>query len=132
MVRTELDAGRARRAARDLAAGSGLTTPDAECVALAVSELAMNLVRYAPGGAVTLTAIEDPRAAPPRRGVRVVCLDAGPGIPDVGAALSNGFTTGGGLGGGLGAVRRLMDTFDLRSSSAGTAITAVKWERPAA
>ena len=128
-VHTDLDAGRARRAARALARDTGLDPARTECVALAVSELAMNLVRYAPGGVVTLgTVVED--AAPHRRGVCVECRDSGPGIPDTTAALRDGYTPGGGLGAGLGAVRRLMDTFDLRTSPTGTAVIAVKWAGP--
>ena len=122
-VRSELDAGRARRAARAMARTLGFGPADGESVAIAVSELAMNLARYARGGWITLRPVlEDGR-----RGLRVESGDSGPGIANTHAAMQDGFTTGGGLGAGLGGVRRLMDEFEIASSPHGTSVRAVKW-----
>jgi serine/threonine-protein kinase RsbT len=113
----------ARREARLLARRVGFGAADAECVSLAVSELATNLVRYARDGAIHLTTVSGPRGV----GIEVESHDAGPGIADVGQALADGFSSGGGLGGGLPGVRRLMDDFQISSGPAGTTILARKW-----
>jgi serine/threonine-protein kinase RsbT len=122
-VASRPDADRARRQARALARSRGLGPADAETVALAVAELAMNLVRYASGGEIRLSPLGGSRGA----GIEVESRDRGPGIADVRLALQDGFTTGGGLGSGLPAVRRLMDEFDIASDPEGTRIVARKW-----
>ena len=64
-----------------------------------------------------------------RRGLRLVFEDQGPGIPDIEQALRDGFTSGGGLGLGLGGARRLVNEFEIQSSPGqGTKITVVKWK----
>lgn len=66
-----------------------------------------------------------------RRGVRLVFIDEGPGIPDIEAAMRDGYTTGGGLGLGLPGARRLVHEFDIRSEiGQGTRVTLVKWSDP--
>ena len=122
-VRSRLDADQARRAARHLATELGFSRLDAESVALAVSELAMNLHRYARDGEMVLQAVQDGA----RRGIEIVSIDAGPGIADLDLALQDGYTTGGGLGSGLPSARRLMDEFELTTTSSGTRIMARKW-----
>jgi serine/threonine-protein kinase RsbT len=122
-VPTALAAGRARRAARRLATALGFAAHDAEAIALATSELATNLARYAQGGAIVLRAVVEPA----RRGLRVESHDSGPGIPSLGQAMRDGFSTGGGLGGGLGGVRRLMDDFEITTAPDGTHVVATKW-----
>jgi len=122
-IRTRLDADQARRAARRLAADQGFGRADAESVALAASELAMNLYFYATGGEILLRAVADGA----RRGVEIESQDTGPGIADPELALQDGYTTGGGLGSGLPSARRLMDELDLTTSPAGTRIVARKW-----
>jgi serine/threonine-protein kinase RsbT len=99
----------------------GLGAADVEMVGLATLELASNLVRYAEAGRMTI----DEDAA----GLVLVSTDAGPGIADVAQAMTDGFSTGGGLGFGLPAVRRLMDAFTIASDPAGTRIRACKWRR---
>jgi serine/threonine-protein kinase RsbT len=94
-----------------------------EAIVLAVSELATNLVRYAPGGEVVVATC----ARDLGRGIAVSSCDGGPGIADVEQALRDGFSSGSGLGSGLPAVRRLMDDFTLTTSPAGTRIEARKW-----
>jgi serine/threonine-protein kinase RsbT len=122
-VRTRLDADQARRAARELTANLGFARADVESVALAVSELAMNLERYAHDGEIALRVVQEGT----RRGVEVESLDAGPGIARPDLALQDGYTTGGGLGSGLPSVRRLMDDFELTSDTSGTRIVVRKW-----
>lgn len=113
----------ARRLARETAKSIGFSAADAEAVALSVSELASNVLRYARSGTLTITS-----ATPPDRvGIVVECHDLGPGIDDIDLALRDGYSTGGGLGGGLGGVRRLMDEFEIASTAAGTHIVARKW-----
>jgi serine/threonine-protein kinase RsbT len=96
---------------------------DSEAVALAVSELAANLVRYAEAGEVVLSPTTGSRG----EGVEIESRDLGPGIANLELALRDGFSTGGGLGNGLPAVRRLMDEFEISSPSSGTRIVARKW-----
>jgi serine/threonine-protein kinase RsbT len=67
-----------------------------------------------------------------RRGVQVVARDEGPGIPDVGLALTDGYSTGRSLGLGLPGARRLMDEFSIESQvGKGTTVSMTKWERQA-
>ncbi|MGI4844537.1 MAG: ATP-binding protein, partial [Janthinobacterium lividum] len=65
-----------------------------------------------------------------KQGIGLLFVDAGPGIPDIETALRDGFTTGGGLGLGLGGSKRLADEFDIESRPGeGTAVLVVKWKR---
>jgi serine/threonine-protein kinase RsbT len=67
-----------------------------------------------------------------RRGIRIVFADEGPGIADLSLALTDGYTTGGGLGLGLSGARRLVDEFDIDTAAGnGTRITVTKWARSA-
>jgi len=91
----------------------------------AASELARNTLVYGGGGTMTIEVVE----RPPRTGLRMVFEDRGPGIADVEQALRDGFTSGGGLGLGLGGSRRLLDEFQIESVvGEGTKITATKWK----
>lgn len=112
-----------RRGARTLAASLGFGPYEIEVVGVVVTELATNLVRYAYAGEIEVASIGGPRGP----GIAVASRDAGPGISDVAAALSDGFSSAGGLGGGLPGVRRLMDEFELTSGPAGTIIHCCKW-----
>lgn len=110
----------ARRKARGLARTCGFGRIDTERLVLAVSELATNLLRYARDGDIVLTARENATCG----GIQVESRDRGPGIPDLSRALEDGFSTGGGLGSGLPAVRRLLDDFEITSGPHGTRVTA--------
>src|SRR3954470_8170872 len=103
-VTTRSDVESARRAANLEARSIGFIQPELESICLAVAELAMNLVDHSRRGEIVLSGQE-------QNGVwfEVESLDHGPGIADTEAAMKDGFTTGNGLGDGLGAVRRLMD-----------------------
>ena len=124
-VSAAADVERARRAARALAMRQGFAAADAERFVLAVSELATNLVRYARQGELVLSAVQGARGA----GVEVLSRDSGPGIAELARAQEDGYTTGGGLGGGLPGVRRLMDEFEISSAPSGTRILARLWLR---
>jgi serine/threonine-protein kinase RsbT len=93
-------------------------------IATAISELARNVVAYAGSGEILL----ELRGDGARRGIVVGARAAGPGIPDIEAALEDGFSTGQSLGLGLPGARRLMDEFAIVSAPGdGTTVTATKW-----
>jgi serine/threonine protein phosphatase PrpC len=95
-----------------------------------VSELASNLVRHAQGGTLTVEKVNRNG----RPGISIESVDHGPGITDVEQAMTDGFSTAGGLGCGLGAVNRLMDRFDITSQQGvnpRTRIMCSRWIRPA-
>jgi serine/threonine-protein kinase RsbT len=95
-------------------------------VATAASELANNLWMHADGGGhVSLALLCAPA------GIELVAEDQGPGIVDLGLALSEGYSTAGSLGCGLPGVQRLMDEFSIDSAAGrGTRVVARKWQRP--
>jgi serine/threonine-protein kinase RsbT len=93
-------------------------------IVTAASELARNALIYGGGGSAKIEVL----TSGPRRGLRVTFADQGPGIPDVAAALRDGFTTGNGLGLGLGGARRLVNEFDIRTEvGKGTTIVITRW-----
>jgi serine/threonine-protein kinase RsbT len=93
----------------------------------AASELGRNTVDYGGGGIVHIATV-DGRDGP---GIRLTFVDEGPGIPDVELALRDHYTTGAGLGMGLGGARRLVNEFAIESTvGVGTRITVTKWKRP--
>jgi anti-sigma regulatory factor (Ser/Thr protein kinase) len=111
--------GQARRHAAQLAQDCRLNETDAGRLALIVTELGTNLVGHARAGRLLLSA----RVA--RCEVEVIALDEGPGIVDLDRSLGDGFSTGGTMGTGLGAIRRLADEFDIHSSvPSGTVVVA--------
>lgn len=92
----------------------------------AASELARNMLRYGGGGEVHFSSLSNANA----RGLRLAFVDEGPGIADLAQALIDGYTTGGGLGLGLGGAKRLVDEFDIQSApGTGTKVTIIKWKR---
>ncbi|MFB4424490.1 ATP-binding SpoIIE family protein phosphatase [Streptomyces sp. QL37] len=119
----------ARVAAVSLARRIGFDEPRCAEVALAVSEAATNLRKYAVDGAFLLRAVRTPSDA----GLEFVTTDDGPGMADVAYSLADGTSTSGTLGIGLGAISRLADSFDLHSlPGRGTVLTARFWTREAA
>jgi anti-sigma regulatory factor (Ser/Thr protein kinase)/serine/threonine protein phosphatase PrpC len=120
------DIRRAARCTREVAKSVGFSVVECEEIVLAVTELASNLIRHAGGGALTVEAI----TAPGQPGICVESEDGGPGIPDIEQALTDGYSTAGSLGNGLGAVNRLMDELELRSlPAAGAHIVCRRWLR---
>ena len=123
-VRSQEDVVRVRQSARENAIAQGLTLVDQTKLVTAASELARNTLDYGGGGEVEIVRLEEL----PRRGVRLTFVDQGPGIPDVEAALRDGFTTGGGLGLGLGGAKRLCNEFSIDSKPGnGTRVTIARW-----
>lgn len=123
-VNSDDDIVRARRSAREVAVAAGLRLVDQTKLITAVSELARNMTRYAGGGVVRIAVVR--RGG--RRGVEATFTDEGPGIEDIERAMRNGFTTGNGLGLGLGGARRLVHDFTLETEpGTGTKITVVMW-----
>ncbi|MFG2193265.1 ATP-binding protein [Streptomyces sp. NPDC048639] len=123
-VRTEEDLLEVRHAVRAATVEVGFGLVDQTRVITAASELARNAFVHGGGGTLT---IDYPRRSG-ARGLRLVVKDDGPGIADLNTALQDGFTTGGGLGHGLGGARRLMDDFAVHSSSGeGTIVIATRW-----
>jgi serine/threonine-protein kinase RsbT len=121
------DVVRVRQQVRTAAAAGGLSLVDQTKLVTAASELARNALVHGGGGAARVEAIT---AANGRAGIRVTFTDQGPGIPDVDMALTDGWTTGGGLGLGASGARRLVDEFELRSEpGAGTSVVVSKWSR---
>lgn len=84
---------------------------------------ASNLVRYPTQGRILLRVL----LVNGRRGLQMQVLDAGPGIQDLQLAMQDGYSTGGGQGSGLPAVRRLMDEFQIESAPSGTRVVVTKW-----
>jgi serine/threonine-protein kinase RsbT len=122
-VRVDADVVAARQAARELGTRLGFSATDLTVIATAVSEVSRNIVRFADAGEVVVELIDQPR-----RGIRIVARDAGPGIPDVEQALREGYSTYNGLGLGLPGARRLMDEFAVASEPGrGTTVTMIKW-----
>ena len=114
----------ARRDALLLAQQLGFRRTDAYYLGTAVTELATNIVRHAECGEIRLSALTDHDPA----GIEVVASDSGPGIADLDLALRDGYSTTGGLGGGLPGVIRLMDEVEIHSEPGqGTCIRARKW-----
>ena len=113
-----------RQRVRALAVELGFSLVNQTKIVTAASELARNTVVHGGGGTVEIEALVDGM----RRGIRMTFRDHGPGIPDLAAALRDGFTTGGGLGLGLGGARRLCNDFDLQSTPGdGTVVRIVRW-----
>jgi anti-sigma regulatory factor (Ser/Thr protein kinase)/serine/threonine protein phosphatase PrpC len=122
-----VQAKRAATVAREYAEALGFSSADCDEIALVVTELGSNLVRHALGGTIKLSSIE----ASGQLGIRVESEDSGPGIADVERALTDGFSTGGSLGFGLGTVNRLMDDLDIYSRSpSGVHLVSQRWLRP--
>jgi serine/threonine-protein kinase RsbT len=125
-IESDADVVTARQRARALAVGLDMPTTDQTLLATAISEIARNITAYATRGEVCLDVVQDGG----RRGIRVVASDEGPGIDDLEKALTDGYTTGGGLGLGLPGARRLVDEFDIQTAPGqGTRVTLVKWTR---
>jgi serine/threonine-protein kinase RsbT len=118
------DVSRVRQEVRRRAAAAGLSIVDQTKLVTATSELARNTLAYGGGG----TALVQTLSQGGRAGVRVTFEDHGPGIADIAQALKDGYTTGGGLGLGLGGARRLCNEFHLESAPGqGTRVVIARW-----
>ncbi len=123
-IQSSADVVLVRQAVRRFAIEVGFSLVDQTKIVTAASELARNTLDYGRGGTVTLEMLQDGG----RRGLRLTFEDQGPGIPDIEMALRDGFTTGGGLGMGLGGAKRLASEFEIESVvGEGTRIIIVRW-----
>jgi len=114
-----------RQRAREQSQRAGFSLLETTKLVTAASELARNTLEHGGGGYAEIEVCTNGL----RRGVRMRFVDEGPGIPDIEQALRDGFTTGKGLGLGLGGSRRLVNEFEIQSApGAGTRITVVRWK----
>ena len=119
------DVVRVRKLVRDQMVALGFSLIDQTKMVTAASELARNTLRYGGGGRAELSLLADGG----RRGLSISFIDEGPGIVDIAKALTDGYTTGGGMGLGLSGARRLADDFELDSAPGkGTRVTITKWK----
>ena len=116
----------ARRAVTGLAQAAGFDAEGVGRVALVVTEAATNFVKHAPQGQLLARSFDRDGVAV----IEVMALDQGPGIADIGKSLRDGYSTAGGMGAGLGAIKRLSDEFDIYSTAGkGVALLAQLWSR---
>jgi serine/threonine-protein kinase RsbT len=125
-VRTGNDVVRVRQLVRARAQAVHLSLVDQTKLVTAASELARNALTYGGSGVVRVETV----TRDSRQGVRATFSDEGPGIPDLDKALTDGWTSGKGLGLGLSGARRLVDEFDIQTQAGnGTTVTVIKWTR---
>ena len=114
-----------RSEVRAWAIALGLNLVDQTKIVTAASELARNALEYGGGGTACLQALEEGA----RKGLRLTFEDRGPGIADIALAMTDGYTTSGGLGLGLSGSKRLVNEFEIRSTPGeGTRVTITRWK----
>ncbi len=124
-IRTSADIVVARQKVREHANELRFSLVDQTKIVTAASELARNTLEYGHGGEMRPEVVDEL----PRRGLRLVFEDRGPGIANVELALKDGYTTGNGLGLGLGGAKRLVNDFRIDSTPGqGTRVTVVRWK----
>lgn len=124
-IRSGDDVVRVRQQVRTRAVEIGLSLVDQTKIVTAASEIARNTLDYGGGGDVRVEVVQEGA----RRGIRLTFEDQGPGIPDIARALTDKFTTGGGLGLGLGGAKRLSNEFRIESTpGAGTRVVLARWK----
>ena len=131
MIKTEIisvtassDIVAVRHAVRRHAVEIKLSLVDQTKIVTAASELARNMLIYGGGGEAILELLQEGL----RNGLRVHFVDTGPGIPDIELALRDGFTSGNGMGLGLGGAKRLVNEFNIESKPGkGTRVTITRW-----
>ena len=124
-LRSGEDVVRLRQAVRERAVAAGFSLVDQTKIVTAASELGRNTIQYGGGGLVGIETVSNGS----RRGLRLEFVDQGPGIADLGLAMKDGYTTGGGLGLGLSGAKRLSDHFEIESAPGkGTRVAIVRWK----
>jgi len=124
-LQTDEDVVRLRKLVRDHLVRLGFSLVEQTKMVTAASELARNTLRYGGGGEARVDELHNGS----QRGLRLVFADQGPGIADLNLALTDGYTTGGGLGLGLSGAKRLADEFDIDTApGAGTRVSIIKWK----
>lgn len=123
-IRSSEDVVLVRQMVRARAVENGFSLVDQTKLVTAASELARNALEHGGGGAMRLDVLNSGA----RRGVRLTFIDKGPGIADIQQAMRDGYTTGGGLGLGLGGAKRLSSEFEITSAPGqGTKVTITRW-----
>jgi serine/threonine-protein kinase RsbT len=121
----ELDVVLLRNRVKEYAVKVGMGLVNQTKLITATSELVRNMLRYAGGGEVLIEVLSQGR----ENGIRLAFVDKGPGIPDIRAAMRDGFSTGRSLGLGLPGAKRLVSEFDIKSEvGKGTVVTITKWK----
>jgi serine/threonine-protein kinase RsbT len=124
-IKTSADVVMARQKVREWALDLKFTLVDQTKLVTATSELARNTLNYGGGGQMTIEAVENLS----KTGLRLTFQDHGPGIPNIEAALKDGFTTGSGMGLGLGGSKRLVNEFEIDSEvGKGTRVMVTRWK----
>lgn len=124
-LRNERDIVMARQLVRKLSQEAGFSLVDQTKMVTAASELARNTVTYGHGGVLVWELLADGI----RKGVRLSFRDEGPGIADISLAMTDGWTSGGGLGMGLTGAKRLVNEFELDTAPGrGTRVTITRWK----
>lgn len=124
-IRGETDIVQVRQTVRRLAGSLTFSLTDQTKLVTAASEIARNTLVYGGGGLLDIQIL----GTDARRGLRMIFVDEGPGIADVTLALQDGYTSGGGLGLGLGGSKRLVSEFDIKSEPGrGTQVTLTSWK----
>jgi len=124
-LNSDEDVVRLRQTVREFLVSAGFSLIDQTKMVTAASELARNTLRYGGGGETRITKVADGA----RRGIRLCFIDEGPGIENLQLALTDGYTTGGGLGLGLSGAKRLSDEFHIDTAvGQGTQVTITKWK----
>jgi serine/threonine-protein kinase RsbT len=124
-VRSEQDVVMARQAVRRMAQELGFSLVEQTKMVTAASEIARNTFVHGKGGDMHWEILHDAD----RKGLRLTFVDEGPGIPNISLAMTDGWTTGGGLGMGLSGTKRLVNEFDIRSAPGeGTRVTITRWK----
>ena len=125
VVREQHDIVNVRQVVRSWSLSVGLGLVDLTKLVTAASEIARNTVGYGGGGTLQIEELRDGL----RLGVRLVFEDQGPGIPDIDRAMTDGYSTGTGMGLGLGGTKRLVDEFEISSTrGVGTRVSITKWK----
>ena len=121
----EIDVIPFRNRLKEYAVKIGMGLVNQTKIITAASELARNMLKYADGGKVTIEVITKGR----ENGIRLTFKDEGPGIPDIGLAMKDGWSTAKSLGLGLPGTKRLVSEFDIKSEvGKGTTVTVIKWK----
>ena len=124
-IRAEGDVVMVRQRARAVAVEVGLGLVDVTKLVTATSELARNALIYGGGGTALIEALQ----VGVRKGVRVTFEDQGPGIPDIAQAMTDGWTSGNGMGLGLSGAKRLSNEFEITSAPGqGTRVMIARWK----
>ena len=123
-LRSTEDIAIVRQAVRVMATELGFGLVDQTKIVTAASELGRNTVQHGLGGIAHIQMINDG----PRKGIRIAFEDTGPGIPDIDLAMTDGYSTGGGMGLGLSGSKRLSNEFAIESAvGKGTRVTIARW-----